>query len=172
MKSTKIFNNIGKSVKKLGKGDILGSAFALGTALYGISENSYKTCKEISMNKLQQQAEEIKRKEEQKLHDDAVLRVKSMLYNTNSTIFYSVVKTIFTKDNNMTQYVKFFTFDEMNAEIKNVTIDMYYLTCKMFNVNLKHGDLENTIKLENTDLITIQEVTVEQLGMPVRFKNI
>ena len=164
MKSKSIFSNLNKTVKKLTKGDILDSAVAFGTAVYGISENIYEGNKNM-------QAERQKQKEEQAIYERAYNRISGMLPITNNKIFFSCIKTTFTKDNNMTQYIRFYLFNDMKMEIEDITLDIHLLSGKIFNVNLKHGDLQNTMKLENTDFMYLQDQIKKVFGT-VSFKTL
>lgn len=164
MKATKIFNNLNKSVKKLSKGDILGSAFALGTAVYGISSSMVENNKMII-------EENKKKQEEQIIYERTFNRLQGMLPITNNKIFFKNIKTSFDKSNNMTQYVKFYTFNDMTMEIEDVTLDIHLLSGKIFLLNQKYGDLQNTIKLVNTDFVYLQETMKKVLGI-VNFKSL
>ena len=171
MKSTKIFNSFNKSLNKLSKGDIFGSAMALGTAVYGVTENTIRTTQMIKeQNKLYEE-EQRKQQEEQLIYEKTFNRISGMLAVTNNKLFFMNIKTSFSKDNDMTQYTKFYVFNDMKMEIEDVTLDIYLLSGKMFNVNLKHGDLQNTMKFTNTDFIYFQE-TLRKIFGNISFKSL
>ena len=152
-----IFSNINKSFKKLGKGDVLGSAWALGTAVYGISSNIMENNKML--------AEENKKKqEEQIIYERTFNKIQGMLPITNNKIFFQNMKTSFDRDNNMTQYIKFYLFNDMTMEITDVTEELYLLSGNLLILNLRHGDLQKTVKCTNTDFMYMQETLRKVLG--------
>ena len=146
--------------------------FLFGMILFGIGLliwkgiemiiNYYKQKKDDELEQLVQQREKVKAMEE----------LEALVSKTNFMMYKQIVKTTYTKDSDLKQYINLLAFDPISCSLINVNHLVNKICDNTLNINTRRGDNEGAILVGYSTVDNIQAKLRDILNIPVTISNI